>query len=107
MLLMLDAFNVGCIHYCMSTGTIFSFNISIEKLADIFRTIDSTSSSGKDVLEAMNVICNSDTVKGMSSPFCIDLIFANFPSNLVVEGCTTNKVSYWNNIGEMLYDSTF
>lgn len=35
------------------------------------------------------------------------MVFADFPSNLVVERCSGNKVPPWNVIGDKLYESTF
>lgn len=88
-------------------GTIYAFNVSIEDLASAFMNIDDASSVGKQVLEAMNVICTVGNVKNRGSDYCVELIFADFPSNIIIEGCVANKVPYWNKIGDDMYGSTF
>ena len=61
----------------------------------------------KDVLEAMNVVCNRGRVCGEKVDNCVEMVFVDFPSNLTVEGCAGNRVPSWNTIGEQLYEATF
>ena len=61
----------------------------------------------KYVLEAMNVVCNRGKVRGEKVDNCVEMVFVDFPSNLIVEGCVGNRVPSWNTIGEQLYEATF
>ncbi|KAI5074355.1 hypothetical protein GOP47_0010316 [Adiantum capillus-veneris] len=90
-----------------STGTIYVFNISVEELVHIIEYPQQAEQMGLEVLEAFNVVCSQGTVKGTQLDLCIDLIFADFPSNVAVEGCFCNKVPFWNKIVDNLYDTTF
>lgn len=38
---------------------------------------------------------------------CVEMVFVDFPSNLIVEGCAENRVPSWNMNGEQLYEATF
>ena len=91
----------------LSIGTIYAFNVSIEDLAATFVNMEDASSLGKQVLDAMNVICTVGNVKSRESNYCVELIFADFPSNIIIGGCVANKVPYWNKIGDDMHDSTF
>ena len=91
----------------LSIGTIYAFNVSIEDLAATFVNMEDASSLGKQVLDAMNVICTVGNVKSRGSNYCVDLIFVDFLANIIIEGCVANKVPYWNKIGDSMYDSTF
>ncbi|MCO5557549.1 hypothetical protein L7F22_011115 [Adiantum nelumboides] len=88
-------------------GTIYVFNIFVEELVHIIKYPQQAEQMGLEVLEALNVVCSQGTVKGTQIDLCIDLIFANFLSNVAVEGCFCNKFSFWNKIGDNLYDTTF
>ncbi|KAI5077410.1 hypothetical protein GOP47_0007234 [Adiantum capillus-veneris] len=63
------------------TGTIYVFNISLEELVHIIEYPQQAEQMGLEVLEAFNVVCSQGTVKGTELDLCIDLIFADFPSN--------------------------
>ncbi|KAI5074410.1 hypothetical protein GOP47_0010371 [Adiantum capillus-veneris] len=89
------------------TGTIYVFNISVEELVHIIEYPQQAEQMGLEVLEAFNVVCSQGTMKGTQLDLCIDLIFADFPSNVAVEGCFCNKVPFWNKIVDNLYDTTF
>ncbi|KAI5065026.1 hypothetical protein GOP47_0019721 [Adiantum capillus-veneris] len=89
------------------TGTIYVFNISVEELVHIIEYPQQAEQMGLEVLEAFNVVCSQGIVKGTQLDLCIDLIFADFPSNVAVEGCFCNKVPFWNKIVDNLYDTTF
>ncbi|KAI5067571.1 hypothetical protein GOP47_0018099 [Adiantum capillus-veneris] len=89
------------------TCTIYVFNISVEELVHIIEYPQQAEQMGLEVLEAFNVVCSQGTVKGTQLDLCIDLIFADFPSNVAVEGCFCNKVPFWNKIVDNLYDTTF
>ncbi|KAI5067919.1 hypothetical protein GOP47_0016264 [Adiantum capillus-veneris] len=89
------------------TGTIYVFNISVEELVHIIEYPQQAEQMGLEVLEAFNVVCSQGTVKGTQLDLCIDLIFADFPSNVAVKGCFCNKVPFWNKIVDNLYDTTF
>ena len=91
----------------LSIGTIYAFNVSIEDLAATFVNMEDASSLVKKVLDAMNVIFIVGNVKSRESDYCVELIFADFPSNIIIGGCFANKVPYWNKIGDDMYDFTF
>lgn len=88
----------------LSIGTIYAFNVSIEDLAATFLNMEDVSSLGRKMIDAMNVICTVGDVKSRGFDYCVELIFANFPSNIIIEGCVANKVPYWNKIGDGMYD---
>lgn len=86
---------------------VYAFNTSIEDLARDCKNIEGPSPLFKHVLEAMNVLCNKGKVHGKRTDYCVEMVFVDFPSNLVVEGCLGHRVPPWNVVSESLYEATF
>ncbi|KAI5060919.1 hypothetical protein GOP47_0023424 [Adiantum capillus-veneris] len=88
-------------------GTVFCFHVQVEDLWKATTNPIKSEELTSSVSEALTIVCSVGRIKGKQVDNCVDLIIADFPSNVAVEGFSQKKVPGWNRLGSMTFESTF